>query len=192
MTAAQSRLSPSASGSPPSLGPRRHRDARPRGCLALWASAHFARAQQPSLRQAPASLALPAPAFPVRPGPDRCGRRRAASTAGCCKARWAAGSVRARSAASGPGRSSAAAPSPASAACWRRRPAQGPGSGGRQAEARPRPEARPSGLVRQAAAFAASGNDLARAEDLPSPAQAPPAPLTPLFALVAPGREKKV
>lgn len=36
----------------------------------------------------------------------------------------------------------------------------------------------------------ATGTDLARAEDLPSPA--PPAPLTPLFALVASGREKIV
>lgn len=74
----------------------------------------------------PASLALPAPAFPVHPGPDRCGRWQVAGTGGCCKVRWAADSVRARSSASGPGRSSAAAPSPASAACWRRRPAQWP------------------------------------------------------------------
>lgn len=167
--------------------------------LAPQASAPFARARQPSLRQAPASLvplvpaslalrprppslseprlpspapaslALPAPAFPVHPGSDRCGRRRAAGTAGCCKARWAAGSVHARSAASGPGRSSAAAPSPASAACWRRRPTLWPGSGGRQAQARPRPEARPSGLVGQAASSVcvpAIGNDLARARIL--------------------------
>lgn len=97
----------------------------------------------------------------LRPGPgaDRCGRRRAAGRAGCCRARWAAGSAPARSAASGPGRSSGAAPSPASAACWRcsaghgsgpRRagPGERPGGGGRgaaRAEARPRLRARPLG-----------------------------------------------
>lgn len=85
----------------------------------------------------PPSLALPAPAFPVHPGPDRCGRWRAAGTAGCCKAHWAAGSVRARSAASGPGRSAAAAPSPSSAACWWRCPhSGGEAAGGRRRRGR--------------------------------------------------------
>ena len=79
-------------------------------------------------RAAPLPPVLVCPPSPAStPCPHRCGRRRAAGRAGCCRARWAAGNAPARSAASGPGRSSGAAPSPASAACWRRSPVRAPG-----------------------------------------------------------------
>lgn len=140
--------------------PSAARDARlpPRRPRALPAPAPLAPARPPSLPPGPG----PSPGLALRARPaallrraDRCGRRRAAGTAGCCRARWAAGSALARCAASGPGRSSGAAPSPASAA-WRRRgpapgPAPGPGAapskaaGAAGSEARPRLGARPLG-----------------------------------------------
>lgn len=99
---------------------------------------------RPGFPLAPARPVFPPRSRPdSRPGPDRCGRQRAAGRAGCCRARWGAGNALARCAASGPGTSSEAAPSPASAAWWQRSAGQAPGP------------ARPSGNERSGTAGAA-------------------------------------